>query len=101
MSRLLDNMNYITKGLKMSEIEEIKQTQKEILSFLKEQNAKNQIEIEYVDRDTAAVMLTCDKQMFAKLENEGLLKRHGRGRFIRYSVREIREMMSGKSLKNF
>jgi len=82
----------------MSEIEEIKQAQKEILNFLKEQNAKNQIiEVEYVDRDTAAVMLTCDKQMFAKLESEGLLKRHGRGRFIRYSVREIREMMSGKS----
>lgn len=82
----------------MSEIEEIKQTQKEILSFLKEQNSKNQIiEVEYVDRDVAAVMLTCDKQMFAKLENEGLLKRHGRGRFIRYSVREIREMMSGKN----
>lgn len=82
----------------MSEIEEIKQTQKEILSVLKEQNAKNQIvEVEYVDRDAAAVMLSCDKQMFAKLENEGLLKRHGRGRFIRYSVREIRAMMSGKN----
>lgn len=85
----------------MSEIEEIKQTQKEILTMLREQHEKKQqdinITVEYVDRDTAAVMLMCDKQMFAKLENEGLLKRHGRGRFIRYSVREIRAMMSGKS----
>lgn len=82
----------------MSEIEEIKQTQKEILSLLKTQIAKNQIEAEYVDRDTAAIMLACDYQMFAKLEKEGLLRRHGRERFIRYSVREIREMMSkGKS----
>lgn len=81
----------------MSEIEEIKQTQKEILRLLKEQSVKNQMEAEYVDRDTAAAMLMCEKQMFQKWEDEGRLKRQGRGRFIRYSVHDIRAMMSGES----
>lgn len=84
----------------MSEIEEIKETQKEILEMLKEQNKQaNQknIEPEYIDRKAAAFMLSCEPQMFANLEKEGRIKRHGRGRFIRYSVQEIREMMSGKS----
>lgn len=81
----------------MSEIAEIKETQKQILQILENLSKKDNKtdELEYVNRDEAAEMLKCDKQMFAKLENEGLLKRHGRGRFIRYSVQDIKNMMSG------
>jgi len=80
----------------MSEIEEIKQTQKQILKILEGLKMK-EVELEYVTREEAAKMLKCDKQMLRKWEDEGRLERHGRGRFIRYLVREIKEMMSGKS----
>ena len=44
----------------------------------------------YISKPTAAKMWDCDEQTIANFEKEGIVKRYGRGRFIRYSVHEIK-----------
>lgn len=63
-----------------------------ILKKLEEQNINLNNE-KYISRKTAAIMFECSEQLILKLENEEKISRFGRGRFIRYSVIEIKKAL--------
>ena len=44
-------------------------------------------------RDRAANIFDCDKQTIANFEREGLIKRYGRGKMIRYSFQELKKAL--------
>ncbi len=73
-------------------IEDIKNTQNIILNKL---NQKDNVSLngKYISRANAAKMFDCDEQTIANFEKEGLINRYGRGRFIRYSVDELKKAL--------
>lgn len=73
-------------------IEDIKNTQNMILKKL-EQKKDVAIEEKYIKKASAALMFDCDEQTIANFEKEGLIKRYGRGKFIRYSVAELKKAL--------
>ena len=73
-------------------IENIQNTQNMILQKLN-QKESNVVDEKYISRATASKMFDCDEQTIANFEKEGLIKRYGRGRFIRYSVDEIKKTL--------
>lgn len=73
-------------------IEDIKNTQNLILNKLNQREGITLNE-KYISRANAAKMFDCDTQTIANLENEGLITRYGRGRFIRYSIDELKKAL--------
>ena len=73
-------------------IDDIKNTQELILKKL-DQKEKSTVDEKYISRQTAAVMFDCTDQLISKLENEKRISRFGRGRFIRYSVSELKQAL--------
>lgn len=73
-------------------IEDIKNTQNIILNKLSQKENVSSNE-KYISRSNAAKMFDCDTQTITNLENEGLINRYGRGRFIRYSVDELKKAL--------
>lgn len=73
-------------------IEDIKNTQNIILNKL---NQKDNVSLneKYISRPNAAKMFDCDEQTIANFEKEGLINRYGRGRFIRYSIDELKKAL--------
>ncbi|MFV0562207.1 hypothetical protein [Malaciobacter mytili] len=73
-------------------IEDIKNTQNIILNKL---NQKDNVSLneKYISRPNAAKMFDCDEQTIANFEKEGLISRYGRGRFIRYSIDELKKAL--------
>lgn len=71
-------------------IDEMRENQMLILSHLKNTKTfKNESE-KYISRDRAATIFDCDKQTIANFEKEGIIKRYGRGKMIRYSLIELK-----------
>lgn len=73
-------------------IEDIQTTQNMILKKLNNKDSSSEEE-KYISRPTAAKMFDCDEQTITNFEKEGLIKRYGRKRFIRYSVDELKEAL--------
>jgi len=71
-------------------IDEMRENQYLILSHLKN-SKKHKDDEKYINREKAAQIFDCDKQTIANLEKEGLIRRYGRGRLIRYSLRELKQ----------
>lgn len=78
-------------------IDEIRRNQHLILKKLENPKNNENNNEQYISKQTASVMLDCDDQTIAKFENEGLIKRYGRGRFIRYSIDELKSAMGIKT----
>lgn len=74
--------------LENHQLEEIKNLQMKILAQLNSAGAPKKAE-QYISRHTAAELFDCDCQTINNLEKEGLIKRYGRGKLIRYSKLEI------------
>ena len=73
-------------------IEDIQNTQNMILKKLNSKDTSIEEE-KYISRPTAANMFDCDEQTITNFEKEGLIKRYGRKRFIRYSVEELKKAL--------
>ncbi|OHD96739.1 MAG: hypothetical protein A3E21_09525 [Sulfurimonas sp. RIFCSPHIGHO2_12_FULL_36_9] len=73
-------------------IDEIRNNQFMILRKLEDGRAESKSE-QYISRPTAAGMLDCDEQTIANFEKEGRIKRYGRGKFIRYSLSELKKAL--------
>ena len=74
-------------------IDELRENQYLILSHLKNSKKYSDESGKYISRDKAANIFDCDKQTIANFEKEGLIKRYGRGKMIRYSLVEIKEAL--------
>ena len=75
-------------------IDEIRENQYLILSHLKNSKKHQNGDGEkYISRDRAANIFDCDKQTIANFEKEGLIKRYGRSKMIRYSFQELKEAL--------
>jgi len=72
-------------------IDEMRENQYLILSHLKNSKKYKDGDEKYISREKAARIFDCDKQTIANLEKEGLVKRYGRGRLIRYSLSELQQ----------
>ncbi len=72
-------------------INEIRANQRLILQ--KMEKTKEFAEEKYIGKPKAAELFDCDKQTIANLEKEGLIQRYGRGRFIRYSIIELKKAL--------
>lgn len=77
------------------ELEEIKNLQIEILKKISTGREKSDDEL--INRADAAALLSCDEQTITNFEKEGLFKRYGRGKFIRYSKEELKKAMGMKA----
>lgn len=75
--------------INMDILGDIAQKQDAILKKL-ETRGEQETTKNYVSNKTAAIMFDCDKQSIENFCKEGLIKKYGRGRFIRYSVEEIK-----------
>lgn len=73
-------------------IEDIKNTQNMILNKLEQKSVTINDE-KYIKKANAAKLFDCDEQTISNFEKEGLIKRYGRGRFIRYSVSELKNAL--------
>jgi hypothetical protein len=71
-------------------IDEIREKQALILHELKNSSGNNGLNEKYISRKTAADLFDCNKQTIANLEKEGLIKRLGRGKMIRYSFKDFK-----------
>ena len=76
--------------IEQSIIDEMRENQYRILSHLKSATKRDD-GLKYISREKAARIFDCDKQTIANLEKEGLIKRYGRGRLIRYSLQELQQ----------
>jgi len=74
-------------------IDELRDNQYLILSHLKNSKKHPNVDEKYISRDRAAVIFDCDKQTIANFEKEGLIKRYGRGKMIRYSLIELKRAL--------
>jgi len=74
-------------------IDEIRENQYLILSNLKNSKKYKDGYEKYISREKVAQIFDCDKQTIANLEKEGLIKRYGRGRLIRYSLQELKQAL--------
>lgn len=90
----MENIAIVSKEI----IDEIRANQSLILQKI--EKIQGESDEKYIKATTAAKLLECDTQTIANLEKEGLITRYGRGRFIRYSVEQIKKMMSGARAKN-
>ena len=68
-------------------IDEIRNYQQMILKKLNKSDRNE--DDRYISRPTASQLFDCDSQTIANFEKEGIIKRYGRGKFIRYSRLEI------------
>lgn len=73
-------------------IDDIKNTQELILKKLDQNNNTSNSE-NFISKKTASKIYDCDEQTIANFEKEGLINRYGRGRFIRYSVDELKKAL--------
>ncbi len=73
-------------------IEDLQNTQNLILKRISQNNTSENDE-KYISRPSAAKMFDCESQTIANFENEGIIKRYGRGKFIRYSIVELKKAM--------
>lgn len=73
-------------------IENIQNTQNMILKKLEQKNSNINVE-NYISKKNAAKMFDCDEQTITNFEKEGLINRYGRGRFIRYSIDELKKAL--------
>ena len=73
-------------------IEDIQNTQNMILKKLDKKNSSIENE-KYISRPNAAKMFDCSEQTIANFEKERLIKRYGRGGFIRYSIDELKKAL--------
>jgi len=71
-------------------IDEMRENQYLILSHLKNSRKHSKTDEKYISRDRAAGIFDCDKQTIANFEKEGIIKRYGRGKMIRYSLVELK-----------
>jgi len=78
-------------------IDEIRENQYRILSNLKSFGKRDDGLNKYISREKAAQIFDCDKQTIANLEKEGLIRRYGRGRLVRYSLQELKEALGIRS----
>ncbi len=76
--------------IEQSIIKELRENQYLILSQLKNPKKHQNEDEKYISRDRAATIFDCDKQTIANFEKEGLIKRYGRGKMIRYSLVELK-----------
>lgn len=83
----MENIAIVSKEI----IDEIRANQTLILQKMGEKT--KEIDEKYIGRPRAAEMFDCDEQTIANLEKEGLINRYGRGRFIRYSIQELKSAM--------
>ena len=83
----MENIAIVSKEI----IDEIRANQNLILQKMGEK--KEFSDEKYIGRPKAAEMFDCDEQTIANLEKEGLIKRYGRGRFIRYSIVELKKAL--------
>jgi len=77
-------------------IDEIRENQYLILSNLRKIKKHQSEDEKYISREKAARIFEVDKQTIANFEKEGLLKRYGRGKIVRYSLIELKEAMGIK-----
>jgi len=78
-------------------IDEIRENQYLILSHLKNSKKhQNGDREKYISREKAARIFDCDKQTIANFEKEGLIRRYGRGKMIRYSLDELKTALGIK-----
>jgi hypothetical protein len=73
-------------------IEDIQNTQNMILKKLNSKDTSIEEE-KYIKKANAAKMFDCDEQTITNFEKEGLITRYGRGRFIRYSMDELKQAL--------
>lgn len=76
-------------------IDEIRNNQLLILKKIGDKNASDD-DKKFISKQTAAQMFDCSDQTIASFEKEGIIKRHGRGKFIRYSVDELKHALKIK-----
>jgi len=74
-------------------IDEMRENQYLILSHLKNSRKYQSEDEKYIGRDRAATIFDCDKQTIVNFEKEGLIKRYGRGKMIRYSFQELKKAL--------
>lgn len=74
-------------------IETIQSNQILILKMLEKKETSSNKNEQYLKKNNAAKMLDCDEQTISNFEKEGLIKKYGRGRFIRYSKTELKQAM--------
>ena len=83
----MENIAIVSKEI----IDEIRANQSLILQKMGEK--KDFSDEKYIKAATAAELFECDTQTIANLEKEGLINRYGRGRFIRYSIIELKKAL--------
>jgi len=74
-------------------VTDLKYTLEEIKKELITIKRKSTEEDEYVSYKIAALRLSCGEQTIRNFEKEKLIKRYGRGSFIRFSMTEIKKAM--------
>lgn len=72
-------------------LNEIRDTQIEILKKISTGREKS--DDQFINRAAAAAFLGCDEQTITNFEKEGLIRRYGRGKFIRYLISELNAAM--------